>query len=77
LAAFRVDDRLGFLSHQLKAPEVHDDSAERHTEAAERWAVRGDDVLAEFERWNASIEQLSGELARIRAERARLDSLTA
>ena len=36
--------------------------------------MRGDDVRAEFERWNASIEGLSGELARKRAERARIES---
>jgi hypothetical protein len=64
---------MGFSNHQLRAPEVHDESAQRHAEAAERWAVRGDAVRAEFERWNASIEGLSGELARRRAERAQIE----
>jgi hypothetical protein len=68
---------MGFTSHQLRAPEAHDESAQRHAEAAERWAVRGDDVRAEFERWNASIEGLSGELARMRAERVRIQSRVA
>jgi hypothetical protein len=65
---------MGFPSHELRAPEVHDEASQRHAEAAERWAMRGDDVRAEFERWNASIEGLSGELARRRAERARIES---
>jgi hypothetical protein len=62
---------MGLARHHLRPPEAHDEIAARHAEAADWWAARGDDVRAEFERWNASIERLSSELARMRAEETR------